>query len=53
MYEAIVTLCFPPTKEEPAHTVVRRIEFENETDMQAWYLSGIDNSVNDEELRAR
>jgi hypothetical protein len=52
VHEAIITLYFPATSEEPAHTVVRRIEFESSDDMQAWYLSGLNNSINDEELHA-
>jgi hypothetical protein len=53
MPEAIVTLIFPATEKEPAHTVVRRVEFESSVQMQAWYMTGLGQySINDEELKA-
>jgi hypothetical protein len=53
MPEAIVTLVFPATEKEPAHTIVRRVEFESSVQMQAWYMTGLGQySINDEELRA-
>jgi len=57
MIEAIITVVVEKgtdldNKNEPTHTLVRRLEFDSMVDFQAWYRTGLNRVLTDEKLVA-
>jgi hypothetical protein len=55
MIEAIVTIVVEKgsdlnSPDEPTHTMIRRLEFESMIEFQAWYLTGTNYMLAEEDL---